>query len=707
MAVIGRIRKHSGLLLVIIGIALASFVLGDFLKPSGSGKRIVNIAEVDGEDIPATEFNQKVEGNLKIRRQNQGDKNLTPQETFGVRQNVYQELVSGIILYEQYNDLGLTVTVEELNDQIRGNDPHEYITQNFRNPETGEFNPQTVNQFLQNFEQLDLETQQRYLLLEKMIKSDREHNKYNNLLSKGYVIPELFAKTDYIEKNRKANYYFVAPKYTTIADSTIALEDDDYNKYYKEHKNEYKQAAAVDIDYVIFQVVASPEDRKSLANEVDKIYKDLADIENLGAFVNAVSDTRYDSSWHKEGTLPARIDSIMFNSSIGTIYGPYLENEAYHIAELVDVQMRPDSMRASHILIAYDGARGAQGITRSKDLAKELADSLTIAAKQARGKFNELAIAFSDDPSASSNSGDLDWFPDGMMLHPFNQAVFEGAIGEIVIAETAFGFHVINITGKMDVEKKVRVALINREIQPSSETFQETYMKASDFAANNNTLESFEQAIIDEGLNKRSSEKLEKMNNNIPGIEHPRQIIYWAFNDKTDIGDVSPVRDMGDSFVVAVLKEKYEEGIASLEQVKDDIEPLVMREKKAEILINQMQEALTEGSDLASLAKRFDTTVDTVDATTFGSYNIPGYGPEQIVIGTIFSMNPGEISKPIKGNQGIFVISLNQFIEADERDDYSMQKNFLIRNITSRISREVYPALEENVEIVDNRISFY
>jgi len=707
MAVIGKIRKHSALLVIIIGVALAAFILGDFLKPGrGGSKKLLNIGVVDGQDIPGTEFNRKVDESLELRRQSM-EQNITPQEAFSIRQGVWQEMVSKIIMEEQYDHLGVMVSVEELDDQIRGNDPHSYIVQNFTDPQTGQFNPQSVTQFLQNFSQVEASVQERYFMLERMIKEDRLRTKYNNLISKGYYIPDAFAEIDYEMKNKKAICHLVAPRYNTIPDTAVTVTESDYQKYYDEHKNEFEQEAMVDVDYVVFEITPSLEDRKNIDDDMNNIYEDFQTVENVQNFVNAVSDNRYDSSWVKEGVLPVSIDSVVFNSSIGTIYGPYIEEETYRIIKVMDIQMRPDSMQASHMLIAFEGSRSASQVARTKDEAKALADSLLEVTSRNSEQFTDLAVQFSEDPSVQNNDGDLGWFPDGMMVYPFNQAVLEGNEGDIVVVETDFGFHVIKVGEKTELLRKARVAMIDRAIEASSVTFQDTYLKASDFATQNNTLDKFEQAVVDQGLNKRSADKIDKMSNNIPGVEYPRQIVYWSFNDKTHIGDISPVLDMGNSYVVAVLKNRFEKGIAPLEEIKETIEPLVLREKKADLLVNQLNEAIASGDNMAIMAVKFDATVDTVKTLTFASFNIPQYGPEKDVIGKIFTMQPGEMSEPIRGEQAVYVVVLDEFVGPDVREDYSQQKNFLTNSMNSRAGREAYNALEKNANIEDNRIYYY
>ncbi len=711
MAVISRIRKHSTLLVIIVGVALASFVLGDFLNPRKNkmAQKSVNVGVVNGQEITGKEFNNKVEESLEIQRQNNQSENISNDEAFTVRQTIWDQMVSEILLGEQYNKLGLGVSVDELDDQIRGTEPHNYIQQNFRDPNTGTFDPNTVTQFLQNFNQLDPSIQKRYLMLEKMVKDDRARTKYNNLIGHGYYVPTVFAQKDYEEKNTKATIRITGLKYTTIPDTSVFLTEGDYQKYYNEHKGEFKQEPMVDLDYVVFEVVPSAEDRQAQAEEMTRAYSDFQTTLNVPSFVNTYSDVRYDSTWFGPGKLPVRIDSVMFNSPVGTYYPPYIENDTYYMSRLMDIQMRSDSLRASHILVAYKGAQGAgEMITRTKEQAEKRADSLMNVVKNTVERFSFYAREFSDDPSADQNGGDLDWFADGAMVPAFNQAVLNGNVGDIVKTETPFGFHIIHITGKKDPTKKVRVAIVSRAIEPSKETYQKIFLEASDFATRNNTREKFDIAVIDQGLNKRTADNQVRMSNSIPGVEYPRQILFWAFNEKTTEGSVSPVYDMGKSCVVALLKKRYEKGTAPLDAIKTRIEPLVRREKKAEILIGRIGQATGQTRDLATIARQLNSTVDTLRNITFGSTNLPGgYGPEKDVIGTIFSLNQGQTAGPIKGTQGVYMVTVDAFEKPAALSDYTQQKKTLFNAAKGRAGREAYNALLENAELEDNRIMFY
>lgn len=705
MAVIGRIRKHSGLLVIIIGVALAAFVLGDFVKKRPNHSNI--IAEVAGEKINPNDFNKKVEENIQIRKQNSGHENLSAAENYEIRQSTWSQMMNEIVMNKQYDELGVSVSVDELNDLVRGKNPHPYIVQAFKDPKTGQFSPKLVSDFLLNLDKVDPAMKDRYLMLEKAIKAERLNTKYNSLITKGFYVPAAFAKREYEARTRTAMVRIVGAKYQVVTDNDAKITDADYQKYYDENSYKFIQDRATrDLEYVVFDVPASADDRKKIEEDVKGLYEEFKTTTDVPAFVNSVSDTRYDSTWHKKGILPARIDSLAFNSPVGSIFAPFEENGTIHIAKLMDVQARPDSMRASHILVSFAGGGVSNDIKRTKEAAKKLADSLLAVIKKDPKQFELLAPSKSDDQSSAQKNGDLNWFADGTMVPAFNNAVLKGTVGEIKEVETNFGYHIIKITGKKEPVKKVRVAVVDRKVEPSGKTFQDIFAQANEFAANNTTIEKFEKSVTQKGLNKRDASQLEAMANNIPGINSPREIIRWAFNETTKKGDVSTVFDTDGSYVVATLKDIREKGTLPLDQIKDNIKPLVIREKKAEMLIKKITDKLASSKDLNLLAAGFQSKVDTA-SLTFASPNIPNYGREAEIVGTVFGMKKGQMSAALKGNMGVYVIIIDQITEPAPAKDYANEKMQLSSFFQGMAPRQIPTILEEKADIKDYRITFY
>jgi len=364
--------------------------------------------------------------------------------------------------------------------------------------------------------------------------------------------------------------------------------------------------------------------------------------------------------------------------------------------------MRPDSMKASHILIAYQGASRAQDVVRSRPDAQSFSDSLFNVLKNTPNRFEELAKEYSDGPTGA-RGGDLGWFADGAMAYNFNEAVVSNDKGDVVTAETAFGYHIIKVTGKKDPVKKVRVARIVREITPSSQTYQDVYMQASSFAGENKTLEQFEASIEEQGLNKRNTGFFDKNKYAIPGLTQPRQIVRWAFDEETDIGQVSSVFEDEEKFIVAALTETRPAGYLPLADAKEQIEPLVKREKKAEIIIEKIE---NKAGDLNAKAMGLGAEIKHYDKLRFNGRNLKGFGPVTKVIASVFNLDEGETSKPMQGEMAVYVFRLNSLEEPPSITNFKGTKASMQRDF-ERNAAMIYPAIKEQADIEDNTIKIY
>ncbi len=705
MAIIGEIRKHYWLLVAIIGVALLLFVLSDFQRKSG--KHTNTIGVIAGEKIAITEFNKRVEDNSEMQKANTGKGNLTSEENFQIRQQTWQQIVNEIVMNKQYDMLGVMVSVEELDDLIRGKNPHQYIVQSFTDPKTGQFDRKAVNNFLANLDNTEMvkpEMKQRYLMMEKAIKSDRQSTKYTSLITKGFYVPTAFAKRNFNEANAMAEVRLTGIRYQTVSDSSVKVTDADYEKYYNENKYKFKQEKpAREIEYVIFEPKMSAQDIALLKSNVDKAYNEFLVATDIASFVNSTSDERYDSSWHRRGSFAPQIDSLLFNAPVGQVLQPIQDNNMYRIFKVVDRQTKPDSLRASHILISYAGTP-VQTATRTREAADKLADSLLNIVKKDPAAFAAIAGTMSDDETAKSKQGDLGWFADGAMVPEFNEAVLNGTVGDIKKVETQFGYHIIKVTGKKDPSVKLKVAIVDFAEEPGTQTIEATYNDASTFASTNNTLEKFEKAGKDKGL--RNADKLSENDNTIPGLKSAREVVRWSFNKDTDKGMVSNVFDVEGTYVVAALKNKIDKGTIPLEVIKDQIKPLVIREKKAELLLGKVNAGLAQTKDLNVLVSQFPGSVVDTTNVSFASANIPNYGHEAKLTGDIFAAKKSVLTGPVQGEQGVFVFVLDQLKEAPATTDFENQKRQMAMYFQSRAGM-ISNILDQKADIQDNRSVFY
>jgi peptidyl-prolyl cis-trans isomerase D len=710
MALIGTIRKRSGLLIIIVGVALAAFILGDFLSPKyGRGREKTNLAEVLGEDISYSQFDERFEKNHENQKNNQKKESLTAEEIFNLKQQTWDQLVQSIILEKEYEKLGIVISAEELFDQLQGEQPHAYILQYFKDPNTQQYDPELVRNYIKQLDQMDAASRSQWDAFVDAIKEDRFKTKYKNLISKAYIMPEQFVRMDFDEKKTNAKIRLVGYRYNMIDDSTVKVKDSDYEKYYNDYKQNYKQEASRDIDYVVFDVKPSASDRKAARDEVFRVFEAFKTADNIPLFVSGESDNNYDSTWKKPGVLSPRIDSVVFKSAAGTFIEPYIENDVWHMAKLVDVQMRPDSMKASHILIAYAGAlRADEKVKRTRERAKVVADSLFNVVKSSPALIETLARLMSDDPSAEQNSGDLGWFADGSMVYPFNQAVLNSKVGDFAVVESGFGFHVIKVTGKLEPIKKVRVALVDITIDASQETNQDIYAKASEFQGKASNITSFDTLATRMGLNKLSATYLQAMGNRIAGIDYPRPIVQWTFIEGIGVGSVSQVFTMEDKYVVAVVTKVREKGIPKMEDIKDVLQPLVLKEMKGDIAIKKMKDAVGSSTNLFEIAQKLNSKVDTIPNVTFNTRNLGSYGNEANVVAKVFTLQPNVLAGPVKGSNAAFYVMVDEITKPGENEDRKAFEKQLVSNFRGKVTNNGFTkTLEEKANLVDNRVKFY
>ncbi|MFN4233664.1 MAG: SurA N-terminal domain-containing protein [Bacteroidia bacterium] len=700
MSVLAKIREKSGLLLLVIGGALVLFIAGDLLTSNTSvfNRTQTDIGEVAGRRISGQEFEFRVSKAEENYRLNTGQQSIDEGLKDMLRQQTWNQMLNEIIMEAEYNELGLVVSPQELYDMVRGNDPHPSVKQAFTNPETGVFDPNAVLKFLKNMENDESgATKARWVEFESSIKRERLNEKYNNLISKGLYVPTAFAKLDYEAKNRLASIKYVAKRYNTIPDSTIVLTDADLQKYYKEHLYEFEQEASRKIEYVVFDVLPSQEDDQKVLEEISSLKNEFAQSEDDTAFIAANSDLPLNGAKYSKSQLPADMEEPVFANGKGYVHGPYKEGNIYKLAKVIDVQTSSDSVKARHILVKINGTDTAS--------AQAKIDSLKTLIKKGK-KFEDLAKEHSEDLGSGSNGGDLGWFTEGTMVKPFNDACFNGKKGDMPVVISQFGIHLIEILDKTAPTQKATLLYLEKQVEPSSKTAQQVYIKASEFVSKANDQESFDKTAEEMGIVKRVAENIKEVDRNIVGMNNSKEIIRWVYNDKTKEGSVSKPFEIDNKFIVAILTEIREKGYATLEQVKTQVELGAKKDKKAEQFINEINAALAAGS-LDAIAQKLNVSVETADNVSFAAFAIPGMGREPRVIGTIFATKQGALSKPIKGETGVFLVSPQSFTEPAQVSDYNPYKLQLSGALSNRVNSEVFEALKEKANIIDNRGKFY
>ena len=707
MAAIEKIRKRSGLLIAIIGLALLAFVLQDLFQSTGR-HREYNVAVIDGEKIPYKDFEDLKNKNLENMKRSYGN-SLTSTQTYSVYNNTLEQMIKDHIMTKEYDAIGMNVTSEELYDQFMGEEPHQWVVQNFSDA-NGNFDRQTLESYMQQLDNAPVEYRSQWIDFENAVKENRLQTKFDNLVKASYFVPNKLAKKYYDNKNVKASADVVALRYSTIPDSTVTVTDKDNKKFYEENKYKYETDETRAIDYVVFDIKPSAQDDEDARNIVMSMKDDFTTTDNVASFVNANSDQRYDSTWMGRTDVPAVIENVVFDegNQPGFVYGPYFDNDSYNLVRIVDMQNRADSLKASHILIAYKGALRSEDTVTSKERAQAVADSLlNVLKKNTKNTelFAELATKMSADKGSAEKGGDLDWFTDGMMVPAFNEFVMNNPVGQMGVVETPFGFHVIKVTGKTEMQPKARLAILKHDLTFSTKTYQDMFAVANKFVTENRTLDQFNAAVEAEGMTKRTMPRLTASTYQITGIDNPRQIVRWAFEDKTKVGDVSSIFELDNMFVVAALTEIVPEGYAPLEKIAEQSKYQILNKKKGEVAVEKMKAC---GTDYDRMVSELGAENSTVSDVNMESRGVGNFGVEAEIVGTIMGMKEGEVVGPIAGNTSAFVIKNVKVSEPVENVDLSSILRDKKAQFNNRVlNNGVYNALRNNAKIEDNRVLFY
>jgi peptidyl-prolyl cis-trans isomerase D len=707
MATLQTIRTRAGLLVaIVIGISLAAFILGDMLQGGSSlfQRDRLEVGEVDGESIQYPEFQQKVEELGEIYRMNSQQNQLDEDTWVQVREQAWQNTVRNIIMNDVYEDLGLTVSSEELFDMLQGQNLHPIVQQLFRNPNTGQVDRGAIISFLKNLETGVAPEQRNYwLYLEDQIVQERIQTKYNNLVGKGLYVTTEEAQQSLEQKNKQVSFEYIQLPLTSISDSQVVVTENDLRNYYNENKENYKTEKSRRIEYITFHVEPSKADYEDAEGWINDAISDFREAKDNVAFVNSNSDEAFDGTWYKEGELPEDINTWIFeiDAEVGDIFGPYFENEAYKLAKLHAREMMPDSVEARHILLQVN--------TQQELAAKQaLADSLKTAIENG-SDFAELAQEYSTDQGSAIQGGDLGWFSRGQMVQPFEQAAFNNNVNEVTIAASQFGIHIIQTTDKGKLVPQVQVAYLVRNVVPSTQTYQNVYTKASEFAGNNTNKKDFDAAVAEQQLNKRVATVSENQRR-VTGLENARSLVRAAYEAK--VGDLlkdpqgSTIFDLGDDFVIATLTAATDEGVASFDEVKERVELAVIREKKAELLKEKARAVLEGNTDLDAIANELDAEVRSANNINFNSIQVPGAGMEPAVIGTAWTLEPNRISQPVAGVNGVYILKVTSVNQGTDQNVESEQMR-MAQNLTFRATSQAFNAHREVTEIEDKRSKFY
>jgi len=704
MATLEKIRSKGVLLVVVVGLALLAFIVGDFLKEGSTyfnkSKEIVAI--IDGEEINIKEFSAEIEQLTEVYKIETGRTELNDEMMTQLRQSVWDNMVNEKILNTEAKKLGLAISAEELSDRLIGNNIHSLIQQRrIFAGENGQFSRSALMQFYNTLQEppKDQEMKQQidkfkgyWKFWEKTVKTSLLQEKYNALISKSISTNSLEAKMSFQDRKTSVDVSYVVEPYFAVSDSLVKVSDSEITDRYNKQKEQYKQDANCSFNYVSFDVKPLQDDYKEAEKWINKLVPEFKTTDDVVGLVNSNSDIMYDGHNYSEKTVPVLLKDFAFKGNNGDIYGPTFVNDTYTMARIMQSGiMQSDSVKLRHIFLL------------PKDEAKT--DSLVSAIK-AGGNFGALALKYSAVKQTAANGGEIGWLTEGMqgVEKDVTTQAFAKSKNEVFTLKNAQGTQIMQVMDKTAPRSKVKLAIMERKVVASSKSVSKIFNDAKQFAVEL-TSENFEKKAKSSNYMIRTATDILKTTEKVADIPQSRKIIQWAF--KSSKNDVSDVFECGSKFVVALSTEVNKKGYKSVEKVKDQLKAEIIKDKKADLMIKNLTEQLAKTPTLDGLASILKDSVKTAPAVNFASYQFGAAGMEPTVIGKAVGLSLGKVSTPIKGSAGVYVVQTSNKKDNPQPYDEKMEKMQLNARMSYTLPYMLIQDLKEKADITDNRLNFF
>ena len=668
MATLQSIRNHGTILLVVVGVAMLAFILGDFLNSGSSffNKNRENVAEIAGHQVHYTEYEAAKEQLQEVYKIETGTNDINEDLTIQLRNQAWQMMLMDYTLREQAEKIGMDVTADELSELCIGANPHQIIQQRRAfYDETGKFNRFALVNFLNSIavepedaeQAANLQQAKNYWMYwEKAVRLTYLQEKYTNLLSNMITANNLDAKYAYEARQTSVDAQYVQQPYYAVADSLVKVIESDIKKLYNERKELYKQTPNRSIEYVSFPIVPSAEDFADVEKLIKSLENDFRTKEDIAAIVNSNSDILYDGRDYSESTIPAEYKEFAFGKSVkkGACTELNFADDTYSIARVMDC--------------GYNKA-----------------DSV------------KLVLVANDE---NTEDVELGWFKASDLQKNIAEPAFNGKKGEKFTVASGMGEQTFQIADKSKATPKVKLAILSRKVTASSKTYGALYNQAKQFVVANNNADSLRQAALAEGMSITPVYALNENTDKVNDLKNSRPIVRWAFEAKA--GQVSDVFECGNQFVVAALTEVNDGEYRPMEAVRAELIIAATNDKKAEYIMNQLNGVST----LEAAAELFDTEIKTAEGISLSSFRFGAAGVEPAVVGTALTIDANTLSAPVKGNNGIYLLTVGEKKVAEGELNVEQEIQQANMRTSYSLPYQAIGLIEQKAKIVDNRARF-
>ncbi len=697
MAVLEKIRVKFGLAAsIIIAIGLLSFIVdpSEIISAVQNMSSKYDVGEINGKSVSYTDFQSEVENMTTINEMTTGNTAQGSEAQQQIRNAVWQDLVYRNLFLKKAQAAGIRVGEAEMVDLTTGNDLSPLIAQNpvFLD-ENGQFSRSLLSDFIHNVNSDQSGNLRLYWnYLQNSISSSQYSQKYYSLFTAASLPNSLQVSNEIAENNTTADAEFVMIPFGYQPDSTLSVSDSEIKAYYNAHKKFYKQQANRDMEYVVYEVVPSEKDINDMKETVAGLYEEFASTDNMKAFLLKNSDRAYSEYWYKKGelsTVYSGIDNFVWegNSAVSDIM---TSRNNFYVARVLDTKMIPDSAYVKHILL--------QGTN-----AKSEADSLVNVIKKGENISN-LAATYSLDKSSMADGelGAIGWMTQSYIIPGF-ESVITAKVGEPYVIDTQYGTHVVLVTKKSQPVEKKQVAILEKDVLASKETFNDYYAKANTFATMAaGGYDNYKKAVDSLKVYSHPVNGMLESSDKLGAIDNTKEVTRWVYENKA--GKVSPILTIDNNyFFIATVKNIHKEGYASVNEVASTIRQSLLMKKQGEKKQAEVKELIAGLTDMEAIAGKLGSTVSTQSGIAFSSINSQGLDPA--FIGAVSVAPEGKVCGPVLGSIGVYVFK----VTSRDTGSYYTEDDAKARDAryASYNSQLILPVMMDDAEVKDNRARFY
>jgi len=735
MAIIGKIRSKSGLLVGIIGLALLSFILGDYQSFFGSSEGGYGIGTVYGEKVDANKYSVT---SGKVQEQDRGEaqkeqKEFTEEDIEKSLDKAWNFLVDSTILRREYDALEVSVSDREFNAYLMATDGFpiledlsaQFFTDSLSGLVTEKSTVEGRQKLKMTIDKLksskEPQAAEQWKGTKQYYTDRRRQEKYLALLDQGVYVTNLEAEEEYFAQKKTKNISFVVRRFDEIKDKSVKVSESALKTYYEKHKSDKKYAnLKSNREIKLFEVSSAPSKKDSLLfnTSFSKLNTEFSQSENDSLFIAKNSDRNIyfsdkratavpegNPKANKFQSYPATLDSVFKKASIGQIVGPYQMQENIILSKVIG--FTPEKLKARHLLIATNNSTEEKVITAKRRLADSILNIIN------KDNFTELVTKFSEDPGSKETGGLYEDFLEADMVPEFSSFCATEPIGKIGIVKTNFGFHIIEVLERASAKFPLLVSvtktfkasdetLLNKESEVSSILYKlDRSITKVTSPLKKNTL--FDKIVTASKYTTRSV-IIEDNNPKVTGLTTSiavNKILELAFTEEAAIGDLTsyPIKDK-DKYIIAMISSIKEKGEPKYEDIREKMKEDLMIEMKAEKLIKSMSKYKT----MDGLAKAFNSQVLNAEIS-FSNPQITGGGYEPEIIGSLFAsiIKDKKRTLPLKGKTGVYVIRIEKTTNPPVAANYKVEREQMYTALKGSVQGQALGALRKKADIVDNR----